>query len=452
MIDPLVIIGASGDLTARLLLPAVAELVEQKKAPDGLTLTGVDRMDWTEEQFRERMREALDSHATRASPQTRAEVLRRLRYRRADATRAEDLRRALSGFQQPVLAYLALPAHLFEPVLESLSQASLPEGSVVAVEKPFGVDLTSARRLNELLRLRFPSTLVFRIDHFLSDELVQRIIALRFGNRVLESIWNQQHIERVVITWDETLTVEGRAAYYDRAGALRDMIQNHLLEVLALVAMEQPSRFDERSIRDARAAVLRAIPTMSMDQVRQRSVRGRYAQGLIAGTQVPAYARERGVEASRETETFAELALEVASWRWAGVPFVLRTGKALSRPHAEVAVYFRFEPDHELRNPKGGQNVLRIGLSEPYVRLAVNINGPERTLVTTDLELRSHAAGRLAYSNLLLDMLRAEPMLTLRDDEVEEAWRIVGPVLEGWRKGIVPLWEYPAGSAGPSAP
>jgi glucose-6-phosphate 1-dehydrogenase len=266
---------------------------------------------------------------------------------------------------------------------------------------------------------------------------------------VFESIWNQQHIERVTITWNETLTVEGRAAYYDQAGALRDMIQNHLLEVLALVAMEQPARIDERSVRDARAAVLRAIPTMTMEQVRQRSVRARYAQGLIDGRQVPAYARERGVEASRETETFAELTLELASWRWAGVPFVLRTGKALSRAHAEVAVYFRFEPDHDFRLQRGGQNVLRIGLSEAYVRLAVNINGAERTLVTTDLELWSRAAGRLAYSNLLLDMLRGDPMLTLRGDEVEEAWRIVEPVLDGWREGVVPLREYPAGSAGP---
>jgi glucose-6-phosphate 1-dehydrogenase len=451
MIDRIVIFGATGDLTARLLMPALAELAQERELPDGFQVLGVGRLDWSTDDFRQRMERALDSHAPHVTVPARQELVSRLDYRRADVTNGAEMAALLGDIERPLLAYLALRPSLFEPTVRALAAARLPPGSAVAIEKPFGDGLASARHLNDVLRTELPGTLVFRVDHFLSNQLINRIATMRFANRIFEPIWNSQHVARVEISWDETLTLEGRAGYYDEAGALRDMLQNHLLQVLCLVAMEPPSRFDEQSVRDARGAVLRAIPSPTPDWVRRHSVRARYAAGTIGDRVVPAYVDEPGIDPLRKTETFAQLTLDVANWRWEGTPFTIRSGKALARDRAEVAVHFRPVPGLLFEGQGVTSNVLRIGLLEPSVELSVNNLGAERRLVHRSLALDAAPPARAAYANLLVAMLHGRQMLTIRGDETEEMWRIVEPVLATWAADDVPLLEYPAGSDGPTA-
>jgi glucose-6-phosphate 1-dehydrogenase len=452
VIERFVLFGASGDLAARLLLPSLAGLVAEKAVPPKLRVVGSGTDELTTDEFKQRISAALSEHAADVDESAHRKVVDSLEFVPADVTAPADVDKVLSTGSGPVLVYLALPPGVFEPALQAMASAGLPDGSAVAIEKPFGTGLTSAKELNELLHTQLPGVPVFRVDHFLSDELVQRVFALRFANRVFEAIWNRDNIEAVDVVWDETLTLEGRAGYYDRAGALRDMIQSHLLAAMSFVAFEQPSRIDERSIRDARAAVLRAIPTPDTAMVRRDSVRGRYTAGDINGRKVPSYVDEPGVDPSRGTETFAELTVTVANWRWEGVPFRLRSGKALARDHAEIAVHFRRPPVHGPEIDRAPANVLRIGLLDPFVRLSMNVNAGGFTLEPTDLVLRSQPPARPPYANLILQMLAANTTLSIRSDETEEMWRVIEPVLDAWGAGATPILDYPAGSDGPSRP
>ena len=445
LIDQIVILGASGDLTSRLLMPAFAVLSGEGKLPSELHILGAGRADYTAETFRDRIADALATHAGYVDADARRQIVRALDYRQTDVSNADQLSSLIDGIDRPLLVYLALPPWLFEPTLTALGKAGLPAGSAVAVEKPFGNSLSSARALNELLQAALPTSVVYRVDHFLSNELAARVLVLRFANRLIEAAWTGHDIARVEITWNETLTLEGRAGYYDGAGALRDMLQNHLLMILAYVAMEEPARLDERSVRDARAAALRAVSIASPEE----SIRGRYSAGWIGKRRVPSYVDEPGVDPSRQTETFAQLTVRIPNARWENVPFILRSGKAFGRDQAEIAIHFRDAPGLVLRN-RPTPNVLRIGLSEPYVRLSVNTNAPDHTLVDHPFIMESVPAGREAYANLMLEMLQHNPMLTVRDDEAEELWRIVEPVLSAWSAGKVPLREYPAGALGPN--
>jgi glucose-6-phosphate 1-dehydrogenase len=451
MINRIVIFGATGDLTSRLVMPGLAELAQERELPDDLQVLGVGRADWAGDDFRQRMARALNAHAPHVAAAVREGLVARLDYRTADVTNGAEMTALLDGVDRPLLVYLALRPSLFEPTVRALAAARLPAGSAIAIEKPFGDGVASAQRLNALLRTELPGTLVFRVDHFLSNELINRIAAARFANRIFEPIWNHQHVARVEISWDETLTLEGRAGYYDGAGALRDMLQNHLLQVLCLVAMEPPARFDEQSVRDARVAVLRAIPSPTPDRVRRDSVRARYAAGTISDRVVPAYVDEPGIDPHRKTETFAQLTLEVANWRWEGTPFTIRSGKALARDRAEVAIHFRPAPGLLFDGQSVAGNVLRIGLMEPSVRLSVNNLGAEHRLVERTITVDAAPPGRAAYANLLMAMLRGRQMVAIRDDETEEMWRIVEPVLAAWDGDEVPLLDYPAGSDGPPA-
>ena len=275
--------------------------------------------------------------------------------------------------------------------------------------------------------------MIFRIDHFLSSELVRRVVTLRFLNRVFEPIWNAVHIERVDISWLESLTLEGRASYYDTAGAIKDMVQNHLMEAMALVLMEQPARIDADSFRGVRVEGLRAVATPAAETMRSATVRARYTAGTIGTREVPSYVDEPGVDPGRNTETYASLAVEVDSPRWAGVPFTLCSGKALAADSAEIAIHFRPLPRYLLsRWPGVEPNVLPVGLTEPYVRLSTTLNGPERTAETRQLEARSTPPRFTAYAHLILEMLNSDPMLFIRGDEAEEAWRIIDPVMNAW--------------------
>jgi glucose-6-phosphate 1-dehydrogenase len=449
MIERMVILGASGDLTSRLLMPALAQLAEADLLPSGFTIVGSANTEWSTDDFRQHIAAALKKHSPVAAA-TRDAVVRMLGFQASDVTRPEELS-ALIGEDRPnTLVYLALPPVLFEPVLRTLAAARLQASDAVAIEKPFGTDLASAQQLNELIRIQLPEPTIFRIDHFLSDDLVRRVVTLRFLNRVFEPVWNSVHVERVDVSWLESLTLEGRAGYYDTAGAMKDMLQNHLMEAMALVLMEQPARLDANSFRDVRVEALRAVATPPAERMRTDSVRARYTAGVIGSRQVPSYVDEPGVDPRRGTETYASLTLEVDNPRWAGVPFTLRSGKALAADSAEISIHFRPLPSYLLDKWPGVEpNVLRLGLTEPYVSLATTLNGPDRTAESRELEARSSEPRFTAYANLILEMLKSDPRLFIRGDEAEESWRIIDPVMTAWAAGDVPMQEYAAGGTPP---
>jgi glucose-6-phosphate 1-dehydrogenase len=459
MIERIVIFGATGDLTARYLIPALAQLYEAGKLPSGIRITAVDRREWenNKEGFRRFVLESLDRHASEISAAVRAKLaVEILDYRQANVTDGESVARALETLQEPILAYLALPPPVFAPTIEALKKAGLPQGSRVAIEKPFGEDLESAQMLNRLLHEFLPEKAVFRIDHFLAWQPFPAIMGLRFANGIFEPLWNHHHIERVEILWEETLALEGRAGYFDSAGAFRDMIQNHLLQLLCLTAMEAPIALHRRNLRDRKIDVLRAIRQLSPEEVQRHTVRARYGPGKIGDRVIPAYADEEGVNPERETETFAQVTLTIDNLRWAGVPFVLRAGKALERNRGEIAIHFKPVPHLAFQRAGDPQpNVLRLQLGPDRIALNVNVNGPYDPFDLEQIELSADFAPQnffSAYERLFLDLLEGNTTLFIRADEAEESWRVVEPILENWENGWVPLLEYPAGSRGPASP
>jgi glucose-6-phosphate 1-dehydrogenase len=363
---------------------------------------------------------------------------------------------------EPVAAYLALPAAVFPAAVRALGAVRLPPGSRIVLEKPFGQDLESAVELNRLLR-RVAGVAgeqaVFRVDHALGMATVQNLLTARLANRVLEPVWNSTHIEQIDILWDETLALEGRANYYDRTGALKDVIQNHLFQILCLIAMEPPISLDERDFRDRKLDVLRAVRPLTREDVVSRTRRGRYTAGKLASTggadgrAVPDYAEEDGVDLQRGTETFAEVVLELESWRWTGTRFLLRTGKALAGRRKEAVVRFRRVPHLPFgEDAEPAANELRIGLDGPYdfaLSLTGRATGPPSHLAPLTLDADLSAPELPAYSRVLMDVLNGDITRSIRDDEAEQAWRVLTPVLQAWAEGRVPLEEYRAGSGGP---
>jgi glucose-6-phosphate 1-dehydrogenase len=452
MIRHFVILGASGDLTARYLLPAMARLKQHGHLPGELKITGIARDDWTAEAFRGHIEGGLERHTGDLEAATCGALVSGLEYRRADVSDAKELGGALGELHEPAVAYLALPPGLFAAAIEALAAIGLPEGSRVVVEKPFGVSLASAQELNRLLHRSFREEAIFRLDHFLGIQTVQNIIGLRFANRIFEPLWSRAYIERVEIVWDETLGLEGRAGYYDSAGALLDMIQNHLLQLLCLVGMEAPITLGERDLRDRKVDLLRAVRKLSPHEVERQTVRARYSAGHAGGREAPAYVDEEGVDASRGTETFAAVTLMVDNWRWAGVPFLLRSGKALARDRREILIHFQPVPHLAFgleRDP--APNLLHVQIDPDRVELRASINQPGDPFRLEEIALGTDLAGAdlPAYGRLLLDVIEGQPTFTIRGDEAEESWRIVEPILAVWREGLPPLLEYAAGSDGP---
>ena len=456
MVERIVILGATGDLTARYLIPALAKLYEAGKLPSGIKITGVDRREWKngKQGFRRLVLDSLERHAGAVSADARARMaVEALEYRQADVTDAESVISALGPLTEPIVAYLALPPAVFAPTLEALKKANLPEGSRVAIEKPFGVHLESAQELNRLLHEFLPEQAIFRIDHFLAWQPYPMIMGLRFANGIFEPLWNRNYIERVEIVWEETLALEGRAGYFDHAGAFKDLIQNHLLQLLCLTAMEAPIALHRRNLRDRKLDVLRSIRRLSPEEVQRHTVRARYGPGRIGDRHIPAYAEEEGVDPDRGTETFAHVTLMIDNLRWSGVPFVLRGGKAMTRFRGEIAVYFK--PVPHLAFQRAGDprpNVLRLRLRPDQVALNLNVNGPYDPFDLEQIELNADLAPQeffSAYERVFLDLLEGNTTLFVRADEAEEAWRVAEPILDAWGKGLVPLLEYPAGSDGP---
>ena len=450
MIRRLAILGATGDLTARYLLPALGALWAGGELGDDFRLVAVGRDNWSDETFRNWAAAQLDRHVKELPPPAKHAVVATSRYHQADVTDASSMAAVVQG-PVPLAAYLALPPSVFPGAVSALHRAGAAPHSVVVLEKPFGEDLARAIELNHLLSSLFAEQAIFRVDHFLAMATVQNLLGTRLANRVLEPIWNSSHISSVDIIWDESLALEGRAGYYDGVGALKDMLQNHLLQLLCLVAMEPPISLGDRDLRDRKVDVLRSIRPLGPDEAVRCTCRARYTGGQIGGQAVPAYAEEEGVEPSHRTETFAEVHCELDNWRWAGTIFRLRTGKALRGDRKEVAVHFR--PVPHLPFEQQGQarpNVLRFGLEPESVVLELTGTGP-RTGTLVPLTLATHLAPAELppYAQLLLDILTGNSALSIRADEAEVSWRVVTPVLDAWSKELVPLQEYAAGSDGP---
>ena len=451
MIDQLLVLGASGDLAGRYLLPALAHLQEAGRLPERLAIVGVACDDWDTAAFRRHLAGRLECHAATVAPGAREALVAMASYQRADAGDAAALAGALDQAKGPVVAYLALPPAAFAPAIQALAAVGLPEGSRVVVEKPFGRSLAESQALNQLLARCFGEEATFRADHFLGLQTVQNLLGLRFANRVFEPVWNANHVERVEVVWDETVALEGRAGYYDHAGALRDVVQNHLLQLVCLTAMEAPVLLDPDQLHDRKVELLRAVKPPPPGQLAARTVRARYTAGRVDGVDVPAYVDESGVDPASGTETFTEVILEVDNHRWHGVPFRLRTGKALARRRAEILIHFR--PASHPTFPEAGApaNLLRFGLDPNRLTLRVNLNGagdPFR-LEQTALDRILAPQDLPAYGRLLLAVMDGDLTLSIRGDEAEECWRITEPILAAWAEGAVPLQAYPAGSAGP---
>jgi glucose-6-phosphate 1-dehydrogenase len=449
VIERLVIFGATGDLTARYLLHGLVALQAEGHLGERFRLTCSAREDWDGEQFRRWAAARLDRHAADLPAAARQAVVSAADYRKADVGDPESVAAVVAG-EEPLAVYLALPPAVFPKAVSSLYAAGLPEDCQLVLEKPFGEDLDSAVRLNRLLAEGMPERNVFRVDHFLAMTTVRNILGFRLANRVLEPIWNSAHIERVDIVWDESLALEGRAGYYDGAGALKDMLQNHLLQLFCLVAMEPPVSLGERDLRDRKLDVLRSTRPFTEDGVIRHTRRARYGSGRIGDRRVPAYRDEDGVDPGSRTETFAQIDLRMDNWRWPDTTFRLRSGKALGRDRKEVAVHFREVPTLPFWNVSAAPNVLRFGLDPENLELELTSLGPRKGgLAPLTLGAEIAVPALPAYGHLLLDVLNRNSALSIRGDEAEESWRLVTPVLEGWSKDLVPLEEYPAGSEGP---
>jgi glucose-6-phosphate 1-dehydrogenase len=443
-----VILGASGDLTARLLLPGLGQLIA-KRADLDIELIGVGSVPMTNAQWRKRVTESF--RAGGADLAAAKPVIAASSYREVDATDADALAAVFAACSGIPAVYFALPPAVTEKVVETLATMKLPKGIVLALEKPFGTDLRSAKALNRLLATFLPEKQVHRVDHFLGKSTVLNILGLRFANRLFEESWNASNIERVEINYDEQLGLEGRAGYYDHAGALVDMIQSHLLQVLAVVAMEPPSTLDSDDLRGAMAQALRATRVWKGD-ARTQSRRGRYTAGQVGGEKLGSYLAQPGVDPDRATETLAEIAFAVDNWRWAGVPFVLRSGKALQDARKDIVITFR--PVPHLPTGITGRDVpsqLRIALDPHHMELDLNINGEGDlfTLESVTLSATFASSDLDAYGEVLEGILTGDATLSLRDDVVEECWRIVAPVVTAWRRNAVPIDNYAAGTAGP---
>jgi len=456
-IQTLVVLGADGDLTRRLLLPGLASLLGSDWG-DGrsIQLLGAGLSELSDKQWRGRVEDAFadgghggngghGGHGGRVS-----RTAQRSHYRKCDVTSVEDLRSLLAECDGTPALFFALPPAITARACQALQLVELPEGTVLAMEKPFGTDRARARELNELVSTLVPETQVFRVDHFLGRSDVLNLLGTRFANRLLEPVWNNQHVESIEIVYDESLGLEGRAGYYDNAGALVDMLQSHLLQVMALLMMDPVSRVDEREVRDAKGQVLRA--TRLRGTPREASRRARYTAGAIGSHKLTAYSREPGVDASRQTETLAELTVEVDTWRWTGVPVLLRSGKALGRPRKEAVVTLKPTPHlptgllgHDTRDQ------ITIGFKPARLALHLDVSGPGDPFgLETASPVAELAEGDLpAYGEVLAGILDGDPLLAVRGDNAEECWRIVEPVLDAWRDHEVPLDTYAAGSNGP---
>jgi glucose-6-phosphate 1-dehydrogenase len=476
--DPsaIVLFGATGDLTHRKLVPALYRLGREGHLPAEFAIVGVARREWSDEQFRDELKSSLAKSLGQEIDAFWSQFAAHLFYSRgefgdpATYARLKERLKAVDkshGTQGNRLYYLAVAPEYFAPIIEQLGKADLiyptqqeTPWSRVVIEKPFGHDLKSARELSRDVSRVLDESQVYRIDHYLGKETVQNILALRFGNSTFEPIWNRRHVQSVQMTVAEEVGMDGgRGGYYDTSGALRDMVQNHMMQLLCYVAMEPPVNLSADAVRNEKVKVLQALPEWSPEEVVENVVRAQYTPGSIQGTEVPGYLQEKGVKPDSKTPAYVALRLELNTWRWAGVPFYLRTGKRLPKRATEIAVQF-VKPPTELFEAESDNDtarnelVLRIQPNEgASLAMMAKIPGSRRRLQQVRMDFRYGTAFASpppeAYERLLLDVMLGDPTLFTRTDEVESAWRFVTPILDAWDKGYGPPVTYSAGSWGP---
>jgi len=468
-----VIFGATGDLTRRKLVPALYDLACVGCTSRNFDVLGIGRTKLTDDEFRARLREgAANSKDTRNfSDEGWNDFAKRLHYLVGDANQREfypHLKAKIEemhkkGASKNIMFYVSTPASLAPPIVEGLGSVELSHNSQgwtrIILEKPFGRDLKSAQELNEIVAQVFDESSVYRIDHYLGKETVQNIIMFRFGNSMFEPVWNRNYIDYIEITAAEKLGVENRGAFYEETGALRDMVANHMLQLLMLTAMEPPVSFDADAVRGHKVEVLSAISPMTKEEVAKRTVRGQYGPGQIDGKPVPGYRQEPGVNPNSLTETYAAVEFHIDNWRWAGVPFYVRAGKRLANQLTEIAVHFKRTPQALFsHNPKDvHHNVITMRI-QPNEGISLSFGAKQPGLqmrairVDMDFSYRDAfgAETPAAYETLLLDAMRGDPTLFTRRDEVEAEWRIITPIEEAWAELPPPQFpNYTAGSEGP---
>jgi glucose-6-phosphate 1-dehydrogenase len=453
-----VVLGASGDLAARLLFPALLSLEHRERLED-LRVIGYARQDWTTDQFHENLRAAIDIHACDKDiePKYVDRFIDRIDFHGGDLS-VESLRTLHDVLDGPAIFYLALPPGVFADAAETIAHAGLADESNgsrrLVIEKPFGTNLETALALNEKLHKSWREDQIFRIDHFLGKETVQNMLVFRFANRFIEPVLNAGHVDEIQITVGETLGVEARSRYYDGIGALRDMVQNHLIQMMTFATMEPPALWDAEMIRSHKVEVLKAVAAVNPEV---DAVRGQYTAGLVEGQPRIGYRAEPGVDPTSHTDTFAAVRLHVDTWRWGGVPVLLRSGKRLAAKAHEVAYRFREPPTRlfrhtPLEHAEPNFLVFRMSPSE-CTELVVRTKVPGLELEARESVLRAEYAQAddreaSAYEQLLLDVLEGDHTPFLRFDEVEWSWRIVEPILQAWEHGAPE--DYVAGSDGPS--
>jgi glucose-6-phosphate 1-dehydrogenase len=458
----MLVFGGTGDLALHKLLPALYHLHREGRLPADMRIHVAAINDLQRHAYLSLAERHCRAQVARSefAIETWASFAERLDYFSMDLSQSAEFGR-LGKFLRPHcqrgrIYYLATAPDLFEPIAEHLHNAGLAGTNTrIVLEKPIGHSLESAQEINQAIGRVFAESQVFRIDHYLGKETVQNLMALRFANALFEPVWRTGHIDHVQITVSETLGVENRGAYYDHTGAMRDMLQNHLLQLLCLVAMEAPVRFDAESVRNEKVKILQALKPISGLDVQDKTVRGQYAAGKIGGQDVPAYYFEKHVDNDSDTETFVAVQAEIDNWRWAGVPFYLRTGKRMAKKYSEIVIQFKPVP-HRLF--EGSQaNRLLISL-QPEERISLQLMGksPGRGMRLTPMELDLNLAQVFpqnrrwdAYERLLLDVIEGDSTLFMRRDEVDAAWGWIDPIISGWQQSYQSPRPYPAGSNGP---
>jgi glucose-6-phosphate 1-dehydrogenase len=469
----LVIFGATGDLSRRKLLPALYNLAHEGALPELFNMIGVSRRDQSDDDFRDFAREAINQFSRRKPD---AQVLEGLLGRMAylgipfdDTPNYAKIGTAMDAldeeYGQPLnrVYYLSTAPEFFPVITENIKENGLHRAESsevrVVIEKPFGTDLESARSLQDVVHSVFRERQVFRIDHYLGKETVQNVMAFRFANYMFEPVWNRNYIDHIQITAAEDIGIGTRAGYYDQAGALRDLVQNHMLQLLTLVCMEPPASFEANKVRDEKVKVLQAIEPPTPEQVAQMTVRARYTAGMAGGEEATGYLQEEGVPEDSDTETYAALKLEVHNWRWAGVPIFLRTGKRLARKVTEIAVQLKPVP-HMAFTSKGSvgvqpnQLILTVQPNEGVsLSLGAKIPGASMRIRPVNMEFLYGTSfmsqSPEAYERLILDAMRGDATLFTRNDEVDAQWSIIDPILKTWDAGQPGLAEYEAGTPGP---